>query len=49
MLSEIAKQLHCPNSVLKGLLQKRLGKEDYFKELLKAGQIKQEEYANIGG
>lgn len=44
ILSLIAKQLHCSVKLLKGLLQKRLGKEDYFKELLMGGFINQDDY-----
>jgi hypothetical protein len=41
ILSLQAKQLHCPNPVLKGLLRGSLGKKEYFRELLKGGFIDQ--------
>lgn len=44
ILSSIARQLCCTNKTLKGLVQKRLGKEDYLREIFLCGRISQEEF-----
>jgi hypothetical protein len=49
MLSLQAAELHCSNRTLKGLLQNRLGKEDYFRELLINGRINQAEFDVFSG
>jgi hypothetical protein len=44
ILSLIAKQLHCSIQLLKALLRRRVGKEDYFKELVRGGFMSQDDY-----
>jgi hypothetical protein len=47
ILSLQAKQLHCSNQTLKGLLRGQLGKKHYFKELLKRGIISQDDFDSL--
>lgn len=49
ILSLIAKQLHCSNRTLKGLLQRRLSKEDYLREILENGRIDQSKFDLLCG
>lgn len=44
ILSLQARQMHCSAGTLKGLLQGKLKKEHYFKELLDRGLVTQEDY-----
>ena len=47
MLSIQAKQLHCSNQTLKGLLRGSLAKKDYFEELLRRGIISQNDFSSL--
>src|SRR5260370_37599331 len=47
MLPLIANQIHCSNKTLKGLLGKRLGRQDYFKEILGNGLIDQADFDSL--
>jgi hypothetical protein len=47
ILSLQAKQLHCSNQILKGLLRGSLGKKDYFKELLRQSLITQDDFESL--
>lgn len=47
ILSQMAKQLHCSNKTLKGLLGKQLGRQDYFREILRNGSISQEDFDSL--
>jgi hypothetical protein len=49
ILSLQAGQLGCSNKTLKGLLQKRLSKKDYFRELLLNGRISQADFDFLCG
>lgn len=47
ILSLQAKQMHCSNKTLKGLLRKQLGKQDYFLEILENSLIDQVDFDTI--
>ena len=49
ILALVAKQIHCSNKFLKDLLAGKLGKKDYFKELLKGGFISQADFDSLFG
>jgi|SRR5579883_1522255 hypothetical protein len=47
LLSLIAKQMHCSNKTLKGLLGKQFNRQDYLNELLENGSIDQADFDSL--